>query len=110
MKESQFNGYSPGSGAPPLPNEPPQNLPQRYVQQQQRSQSQQGQYQQQQQQKQPTPKQAFNAPTLNSSNNVNSSYSFSKVNNISQSNLQKLNKYQNSRENLVNTINLKYYL
>jgi len=44
------------------------------------------------------------------SNNVSSGHSFARVNNISQSNLQKLNKYQNSRENLVNTINLKYYL
>lgn len=62
------------------------------------------------QEKQMTEKQLMNASVPSTANSVNSRHSFAKVNNISHTNLQKLNKYQNSRENLVNTINLKYYL
>lgn len=91
--ESQFGQASPlPPPPPPVPSQPPQgSIPQRYVQQ--------------------TRQPVFNSEAMNGNANGNGSgYSFGKVNNISQSNLHKLNKYQNSRENLVNTINLKYYL
>lgn len=104
--ESQFGQASPPP--PPVPSQAPQgSIPQRYVQQPKPQPQPQPQQEQKQQSRQP----AFNSEAINGNGNGNGSgYSFGKVNNISQSNLHKLNKYQNSRENLVNSINLKYYL
>jgi hypothetical protein len=98
--QTQYSQQASPSAAPAVPSQPPQGIPQRYVQHLHQGQS------NQRAESRQTGTTSLNQP----STNVNSSYSFGKVNNISQSNLNKLNKYQNSRENLVNTINLKYYL
>ena len=58
----------------------------------------------------PSEKEIYGSSVNSKNSNLNGPHNFSKVNNISTSNLQKLNRYQNSRENLVSSINLKYYL
>lgn len=58
----------------------------------------------------PSEKEIYGSSVDSRNNNQNAAHGFAKVNNISTSNLQKLNRYQNSRENLVSSINLKYYL